>query len=299
MIGAAETDNGGVNVDEGWLSTPAGQRIYFRRFEVKTPRAVLAIAHGFGEHGGRYPAVVERMGAEGYSVLAMDHRGHGRSPGPRGHVDRWSDYRDDVDAFVQMVGRENPEVPVFLMGHSMGALIVVDYVLHEAPALAGVIASGIGLRPGKAATRLQILMAQTLSSFLPRLPLKVGAIDGGRLTRDPDMLTTYREDPLVHNVATVRWGREALAAIERVRRMAGGMQVPILITHGEKDEVVQAEGSRELYERLEHADRELRIYPEALHEPHNDVCRGEVVEDLVRWVGRRCPEPTPKTPVGA
>src|SRR5579863_7569397 len=114
---------------------------YQRWLPEGTPRAALIIVHGFGEHGGRYMNIVGRLVPTGYAVYALDNRGHGRSPGQRGHINDWSEFRDDLGAFVALVSTEQAGHPLFLLGHSMGGLIVLEYAERHPEGLRGVIAS--------------------------------------------------------------------------------------------------------------------------------------------------------------
>ena len=93
------------------------------------PRAVVVLVHGIGEHSGRYPALVTRLTAAGFAVCAFDHRGHGKSPGRRGHIGSWVEYREDVRAFLAVTAKQFAGRPMFLYGHSLGALIVTEFII--------------------------------------------------------------------------------------------------------------------------------------------------------------------------
>ena len=178
--------------------------------------AVIALVHGIGEHSGRYTTLVIHLTASGLAVCGFDHRGHGRSPGKRGHISSWSEYREDVKAFLARVRQQFPNRPVFLYGHSLGALVVSEFVLADPDGLAGLIVSGIPLQPTGVAKPYLISMARMLSRVWPTLSVSQG-MDGGRLSRDEEVVREYEEDPLVHHVWSMRWGAETLSAIERVR----------------------------------------------------------------------------------
>ncbi len=217
------------------------------------PRATLAIVHGLGEHSGRYGNVVAALVPQGYAIHAFDLRGHGRSPGPRGHVDSWADFRNDVGAFLQMVRETEGGRPLFLMGHSMGGLIVLEYVLHHPEGLRGVIASAPGLST-EGLSASMIAMAQILSRIAPRLSLRTG-LDAEGISRDPAVVQAYRNDPLVHDRGTPRAAVAGREAIEWTLAHAADLAVPLLIVHGTADRLVPCAASRVFYERVTVADK--------------------------------------------
>ena len=249
-------------------------------------RAVVALVHGISEHSGRYWWVLTQLTASGFAACTFDLRGHGESPGRRGHIDSWSQYRDDLGAYLEQVKARHPGVPIFIYGHSLGALIVTEYVLWHPEGLAGMIVSGIPLRPVGVAKAPLVLLAKGLSRIWPTFSISLG-LGGSRLSRDPEIVRAYNEDLKVHHTATARWGTETLAAIDRVKSRMGEIRLPILILHGGADPVNSVQGSRDLYETVSSADKELKIYPGGMHEPHNDINRSEVMTDVETWLSRQ------------
>lgn len=272
----------------GTFRTADGLRLHYRRWSSGESHAALAIAHGVAEHGGRYEWLATRLADRGLSVYALDHRGHGASPGPRVHIDRWHRYVDDFERFLARVAGDPPGRPVFALGHSMGALIALEAAIRRgestpAPpgtALAGVVASAPPLRPTGLAKPHLIFIARVLSRVLPRVSLRLG-IDPDALSRDPEVGRRYEDDPLVARRATVRWGTEVLRAVEWIEANASAIRIPLLILHGESDRMVTADGSRWLAREV---GAELKLYPGGYHEPHNDLCRENVVRDIADWM---------------
>ena len=120
----------GIRHDEGAFAGAGGLEIYWQSWRAEVPvKAVVVIAHGAGEHGGRYRHVVERIVPAGYPVFAHDHRGHGRSEGKRAVIDRMANATADLDAFIARAREAEPAGPLILLGHSMGGCISLDYVL--------------------------------------------------------------------------------------------------------------------------------------------------------------------------
>lgn len=276
--------------DEGRFRT-GGLELFYRSWKpALRPRALVVIAHGVGEHSGRYAHLVQALLARGFAVYALDHRGHGRSPGQRGHIDSWEEYRDDLGVFLDLARALEPDVPAFLLGHSMGALIAVELVLEAADApqdgLRGLILSGVPLEPVGVAKPWLVSVAKVLARVRPRTSLK-SRIDPSALSRDPAIVRSYVEDPLVHHQATARWGVEALEAIARVKRRLSDLHLPLLVVHGGADRVNAPNGSRELAEAARSVDKTLQVYDGVRHEPHNDLGWQRVVADIAGWIEGR------------
>ncbi len=285
--GGTEKGTAAVTHGEGIIRGAGGVELRCRSWRPeRETRAAVAIVHGHGEHGGRYMNIVDSLVQRGHAVHAVDLRGHGRSEGRRGHIDSWADYREDVRSFLELVAGREPHRPVFLMGHSMGALVALDYVIHDPRGLAGAIISGAPMEPSGVAKPLLVLLSRALSVVCPRFPMRL-ALDTSALSRDAAVVRAYEEDPLVHGRFTARWGTESLAAVARVRARAARVTLPILFVHGGADRLNLPGGIRRYFEAVASADKTLLIYPEMFHELHNDVGRETVIADLGRWLEER------------
>jgi alpha-beta hydrolase superfamily lysophospholipase len=275
---------------EGSFEGTGGLELYYQSWQPEQePRAVVVIVHGFGEHSGRYMNVVNALIPAGCAVYAFDLRGHGRSSGQWGHINAWEEYRQDLRIFLELVAQKEPSKPVFLMGHSLGALIVLEYVLHRPPGLSGAIISAAPIEPIADDKGCLIVAAQVVSRVWPTFPMSLG-LDASALSRDPEVVRAYQEDPLVHDRGTARAGAEALSTIEWVKARAADMSLPILLIHGEADQISSSNGSRWLFETIAFPDKELRIYPGGYHESHNDINYEEVMHDLKKWLDDHLPE---------
>lgn len=273
--------------DEGTFRGAGGIELYEQRWlpDAGEARAVVAIVHGFGEHSGRYTNMVDRLVPAGYAVYAFDLRGHGRSPGQRGHVDRWTEYREDVGAFVCHVSEREPGRPLFLLGHSMGGLIVLEYAEQHPEGLRGVIASGPLLaQPGISPVKLAL--GRVISRVYPRFSLDTG-LDVTAISRDPAVVEAYRKDPLVHGRGTARLSTEIAAAQARTLAGAPTWTLPLLIIHGAADRLAPATGSRAFFERVPAGvDKERDEIPDGAHEPHNDTSQRQALDILQGWLDR-------------
>ena len=273
-----------MNHSEGTFPGVGGLELYYQKWlPERAPLAILAIVHGFGEHSGRYGTVVNLLTSRGFAIYGFDHRGHGRSPGQRGHINAWDEYRGDVSAFLKTIQAQNPQEAIFLMGHSMGALIVLDYVLRCPEKLAGTIVSGTPIDPVGFAKPYLITLARLLSRILPKFPIKI-PFDAATISRDADVVAAYRQDSLVHCLATPRWGTESQKTIQWIKSRPQDLQMPILMIHGGSDPINTVAGCEDFFEKITYPDKQLLVYPESYHEPHNDLDHKQVVEDLEKWL---------------
>lgn len=279
-----ERDKQFLQHEQGELQGARGTRLYRQSWSPgDKPAAVLVLVHGFGEHSGRYRYFVERLCAAGIAVHTFDLRGHGKSEGRRGHIDSMADYRDDLAACLALVEARLPGIPRFVFGHSMGSLVVLDYVLRRPQGLAGVIISGAGMEPAGVASPAVVTLARLLAAVWPVFPLRI-PVNTADLSRDPDEVRAYENDPLIHHVGTTRLANELLKTIDWIKTHAQDLQIPILMLHGEADRVNLPSGSRHFIAGVTIADKRLLLYPDAHHELHNDLDRDRELTDLVRWL---------------
>jgi acylglycerol lipase len=271
---------------KGTFQGAGGLELYYQSWRAEKSLAVLAIIHGFGEHSGRYANVVNHLTPLGYAVYGFDLRGHGRSPGQRGHINAWDEYRGDVKNFLQMISKQETNLPVFLLGHSMGALIALDYLLHDPAGLSGAIISGVPLEPVGVAKPFLVMLARVLSLLWPHFSLPLG-LDPKGISRDPAVVKAYQADPLVHGKTTVRWGTEILKTIEWVKAHAAEVKIPILLIHGSSDPLNSPDGTRNFFEKVTFPDKQMKIYPGSVHEAHNDLDFKLVMNDMVQWLERQ------------
>ena len=253
------------------------------------PAAVLAVVHGYGEHGGRYRELAEDMAARGYAVHVYDLRGHGRSGGRRGHVGRFADYLDDTAVYLDAVRTEHSGQPVYLLGHSLGGLIATAYV-EDRPAegLAGLILSSPFLRLGMPVPPLKIGAVRLLSLAAPFM--KIGnTLDSAALSHDQDVVRAYGVDPLNHHVATARWAAEVVAAQGAALSAAGSITLPLLLLYGDADAVADPQAARELFERVASPDKAEHCFEGYYHEIFNETGRAAVFAAISAWLEARAP----------
>lgn len=268
------------------FTTFDGLRLFVRQWRCAAPVADLVLVHGIGEHCGRFEGLVAALNAADMAVHAFDHRGHGRSPGRRGHINAWTDYQQDLAAFLEHTAPERAGRPLFLLGHSMGALIVLEHLLADPRSATAAIVMAAPIQPRSVAQPWKICAARVLNRCWPSFTIPLG-IDPRELSTDPAHVKASVLDPLTHGRVTARWGVEILSVIEHVRREVGRITTPLLILHGSADCINDPCGSAWLLERIASRQKRLMLYDGARHEIHSDLVRERVAQDLVGWLRER------------
>lgn len=251
-----------------------------------SPRARVVLVHGYADHVGRYPHVIEALTGAGYEVHALDLRGHGRSEGVRGHVLRFQDYLDDLDLFLEELPRD--PLPRFLIGHSLGGLLSLRYVLDHPDAFAGLAASSPYLHLATDVHFLKEAVATAASHLAPTLLTK-SPIEAKALSHDPAMVQAYIDDPLVFKTFNARWFFQTRQAQEEVLERAAEIRLPVLMLLGSADPIADPERGRQVFDRLGSPDKTLKVYDGFLHEVFNEAGREQVIRDLVEWLAERTP----------
>jgi len=245
--------------------------------------AVLLVVHGLGEHSGRYTNVVNHFVPLGYAVYGFDLPGHGRSEGAREFVERFTDYTDTLRTYYEVVeGREKGR-PIFLLGHSMGGLIASYYLLDHQSDFRGAILSAPGVKVSDTISQGTIIMGKVLSVVAPKMG--VLALDASAISRDPDVVEAYENDPLVfHGKTPARLAAEMLQAMQRVTAEAHKIRLPFIVLQGSEDKLVDPGGAQMLYDRVSSEDKTLKIYDGLYHEVFNEPERDQVLEDVEAWL---------------
>jgi acylglycerol lipase len=267
---------------EGTFAGAGGVEIYWQAWEGESPRATLVLAHGAAEHSGRYAHVAAPLNAAGYSVLALDHRGHGHSSGPRALIDRLENAVADLHTLVGQAREESGGRP-FLLGHSMGGLLATAYAIRHGEEIEGLLLSG-PVAALEAASPWTRLMSKALSGLAPGVG--VYQVDVNAISRDPDEVRRYEQDPLIfHGKLPVRTVAEIAGEVGELPERAAAISMPILIMHGTADRIAPPEGARMLHECVSSEDRTLTMYEGLYHEILNEPEKETVIAQIVDWLG--------------
>jgi acylglycerol lipase len=284
---------------QGRVRTSDALDLVWQSWKPPTPGGVIVIVHGLAEHGGRYRETAKFLADNGWAVYVCDLRAHGLSPNPpkagRVHVNRFTDYFRDVEAMTDLARSENPGLPLFILGHSMGGLISIRYVLERPEGLAGAIISSpaLGTHPAfKPPVFLRILV-RVLSFLAPRV-LVDSELDTDAISRDPEVVKAYREDPLVSEKISARWYSEILKSMKKSHQAAGSLRVPMLLMQSGEDRLVDPAAPGRWAEAAPAALMERvtwdGLYHEMLNEPEKDRVRARILE----WLdARTAPRKTP------
>lgn len=265
----------------------AGER-YRRLWLPTSPERAMILVHGYAEHTGRYDEMAMHFARRGFAVHAYDQAGHGRTRGPRGHVDRFERLIEELGEFVALVGREHPGLPITLVGHSMGGLVTAATASFLRPPVDRIVLSGALLRLDDTGPRQRLALgfARLLSLLAPRLGLSAG-LDVQGLSRDPEVVRRYLEDPFVEDRMSARFAAGLSRMAARVAAAAEQVDRPVLLLHGAADPICPPIASQAFHAGLapEVAARSrLRLYPDLRHEIFQEPERERVWQDLLDWL---------------
>jgi alpha-beta hydrolase superfamily lysophospholipase len=261
-------------------------RLPGRAWCAESPRALVAIVHGLGEHSGRYAALAETLVTHRFTVVSIDLPGHGEAPGPRGDAPSWTSLREQCIPSMFTLTRGMPgqpaELPAVLLGHSLGGVLALDYALAHPRSLTGLVLSAPAIKSAPPPS-WKVTLARLAGAAAPKIGFSNG-IDATAISRDPEVVHHRSVDPLVHDKITPRvyFGLEEARA--RVLREARRLQVPTLILQGAADRVVNPQGALELSGLAPHGMVRLLTYRDGFHEVFNDLDRERVIRDLTGWL---------------
>lgn len=275
-------------MERGFVPGPPGEMAYRRFLPADAPVGRLLVLHGMSEYGRRYEPLGAALAAAGWEVWIHDHRGHGDSPGPRGHVRDFRDYVKDARAVHAWVAERHPwEGPLFLMGHSMGGLLAPLYLLDHPAGFAGLVLSAplLGLRA-------QVPIWKRAAAFLfsrltPSLAVHTG-FDAQLLSHDRTRVADYLGDPKIHRRASMLWYRRMIAAMAEANARAEEITLPVLVLHGADDHLTCPAASRRFHDRLGSRDRTYLLLEGLYHELLQETSREEIYGRIAGWMGARC-----------
>ena len=269
---------GFVQVYEQQITAEDGLQLNLYHWVPDAPKASIIIAHGWSEHAGRYHDVANWFMARGYEVHALDHRGHGKSEGNRGHVNRWTDYARDLELLRASVKQETQ----YLLGHSMGGMISILHALEYPNKFAAMALSGPASDVSIPVSKFKMFLGQTMSAWLPKLSIS-NDIDPYVVCSDVDVVKQYIADPFTHGKVTTRWFNEYLKTVENVKQRAKDITTPIAIWHGEGDALVEPWVSDNFYEALSQKDKQRTLVKGALHEILLEPTWQNTADEMISW----------------
>jgi alpha-beta hydrolase superfamily lysophospholipase len=243
--------------------------------------AVVCLVHGLGEHCGRYDHVAAALNEAGYTVLAYDQRGHGRSGGKRGVIPSYDALMDDIGLLLVQAEQRFPGKPRFLYGHSLGGNEVLNYALRRRPDLAGVVSTSPGLRTAFKPPALQLAAGRLMNRLWPAFTMP-NRLELAAISRDPVVVAAYQSDPLVHDRLSARLGIELLQSGEWAIAHAAEFPIPLLLVHGTADRITSHNASQEFANKAPNCT--LKLWDGLYHETHNEPEHQGVLFAIVAWL---------------
>jgi len=276
--------------EEGFLNSADHLRLYWQRFTPHSPRATVAVLHGGGDHSGRYPGISAALVRAGFQVALLDFRGHGQSDGRRWHVDAFSDYLSDLDAFVAKLSQDGvARERLFVLAHSQGALISALWGLTRGRHVSGFVLVSPYFRLAMKPPPLKVLAAKLVGRVVPFMPVSAG-LRLEDLTKDPEHVRWTDMDPLYGRVTTPRWFEESTRAQGEVLRRAGEWRAPLLVLAAGDDRVAETSAAQAFVDAASARDKRILVYEGLRHEIFNEVEREKPISEAVAWLSQRSPQ---------
>ncbi len=259
-----------------------GQTMFGRQWSTTDrPRAVVCIIHGLGEHSGRYDWAAQQLTHRGFEVAGFDHRGHGQSGGRRGDTPSYKAMLHDIALFCSRQRQRHLRLPLVLYGHSMGGALTLSYLLSRERQIRPAAAVVTGPALELPVPPVKRTLVRFLSAVLPHLCMANG-IAAEALSREPEVVQAYQQDPLVHDRISLLLARYLLEKGQATLGNASRLDIPLLLMHGTADSVCRIEGSR----RFAAAAPQARLveWPECWHELHNEPEKEDVLHYAADWL---------------
>lgn len=265
-----------------WKSK-TGTNVFGQSWLVDNPKAVVGIIHGMGEHAGRYNYLIEALNNAGISVVGYDQFGHGRTEGKRGHVSNYDMLLGCVGELTSKMVELVPAKPTFLLGHSMGGNVLLNYILKRNPKINGAIVSAPWLKLAFEPPALQVKLGRMVSGILPGL-VQSTKLDASTISKDPKEVKRYQDDPLVHDKISTAFFvgvyDSGLWALEH----ASELRTPLLLYHGTADKLTSHDASKQFSDKAGEGDVTFKSLKGFYHESHNEPERDELFKMIIEWI---------------
>jgi len=271
----------------GYLKSNDQTALFYRHYEVENQKATVLLIHGFGEHSGRYAHVIDRLRNEGFGVLCIDFRGHGLSKGKRGYIELFQHYEEDVKAAIKFVqNKQSPKTKIFILAHSMGALVCLRLIAKMNNTIDGLVLSSPLFALKTPFPPWKKCAINLLAKICPNFPVK-STIKGINLTTDQNIAKSYDSDPLVLKTIPVRTVSQLIAGYEAASNIAPIIRHPFFMQISGLDPVVDPKAAQAWLKNINNKDATIKFYPEFLHEIYNETRKEEAINDFIVWLNER------------
>jgi len=249
-------------------------------------RGMVHLVHGLGEHSGRYAHIAKALNDAGYHLVGFDLRGHGLSEGKRGHSPNLETLLDDVQSFLDEIGKRFGQFDAkFLYGHSLGANIVLNFGLRRSADLSGIIATSPSLRLAFAPPKLKLIMGKVIAAVMPSMLMNNG-LEQDALSRDKAIVKAYTDDVLVHDHISTKLAMDLFDSGTYALEHASHWQLPLLLMHGTADRITSSKASQEFAQKAG-SPVELVLWEGYYHETHNDLGKQQVIAKMIEWLNQQ------------
>lgn len=271
------------------LTTLDDLKLFYQLWVPDAPKAVLVVVHGLGDHSGRYGPFIRYFVERGYAVVAYDQRGHGRSEGERGHAEQFHDFLQDLAQFVQMTKERFPKLPVFLVGHSFGGQVALNFVVRYAKGLRGVVLSSPNIVLKLPVPNWKKKIAEWSKNTMGHARL-THPLNAKMLSHDPAVVQAYEADPLVFHHVTARLGALIMHNLDIIMAMALRIHLPTYFVQAGDDVICSPEGTKAFFQRVPITKKQLKVYDGMFHELFNETNREQVFSDIDVWLNEQLKE---------
>ncbi|WP_405564558.1 alpha/beta hydrolase [Polaribacter sp. Asnod6-C07] len=257
---------------------------YGRYWQGKETKAVVVLAHGMGEHSNRYKHVAKKLTEKDFAVVAFDHFGHGKTEGKRGHNPNFEAVLESISKTIAKAKELYPNKPIFLYGHSMGGNAVINYTLRKKHQLKGVIATSPFLKLAFQPPKIKLAAGKILQKIAPSITLS-NELNVNHVSRDQTEVEKYKNDDLVHDKISPNFSLTFIETGKWAIENASKLQTQMYLLHGTDDKIIDYKGTEEFANNSEFAS--LKLYEGGYHELHNDLCKEEMLQDVVNWLNSK------------
>jgi len=266
-----------MNYKQDYFIGIQDKKIYYQCWlPEESPKAIILLVHGLVEHSGRYMNMVNDFVPKSYAVYGFDHIGHGKTPGQRTRIEQFKDLTDNIKIYFDHIQTWHPDLPIILLGHSMGALISANYMLDYQDELSAAVLSG-------APVVLPDIVSQTMAGLISKMFPWLGLIriNPNDLSRDQKVVQEYIDDPLVYNGRiSAKLLSEIIYGMQRINDEVSKIHLPLCIVHGSADTLADPSGAQMLFDKVSSKQKFIKIYDGLFHEVLNEPEHPQVLKDI-------------------
>jgi alpha-beta hydrolase superfamily lysophospholipase len=257
--------------------------LYYRSwFTSQSPKGVICIIHGLGEHSGRYDHLAKGFNTAGYNVFALDLRGHGKSEGKRGHTPSFDHWMSDIDLFMKEIRQKCPTCIFHLYGHSLGGNLALNYLLRYPPAIKSAIISSPALELAFKPNTFKVILAKLIKSIFPSLTMAT-KLNTNHLSKDSDIIEKYNKDPLVHDRLSVSAFTNMINGGKFALNQVDKLIIPTLLMHGLEDKITDHKATQKFAKQNSNTCK-IKLWAKDFHELHNDSNKKQVLEFILSFI---------------